>query len=150
MANTHFTNTFDAAQQPQDAGLVAASAAGTRIIDTGPGIGKRWFKAVIDTTALEIASTDEAYTIHMQGSPDAGFGTAGNIVELASLHLGAKATKLSDCDRDDTTGRREIGFVNTTEEGTPLRYIRAYITVAGNVATGINLSIRLVPLDIKA
>jgi hypothetical protein len=140
------SNTFDASRVLQTAGLVAASAAGTNIEDLGPGIGVRYGKVVIDVTALEIASNDEAYTIHVQGSPDAAFGTAGNIVELASLHLGAKETKLSDCDRDDSTGRRELLFVNKNEAGTALRYLRLYITVAGTIATGINFSARFVPL----
>lgn len=78
------TFTFDTSRQLQDAGLVASSAAGTRILDKGPGIGIRAGVVVIDVSAIEIASNDEAYTIHVQGSPDAAFGTAGNVVELAS------------------------------------------------------------------
>lgn len=140
------TFTFDATQALQDAGLVASSAAGTRILDLGPGIGVRAGCVVIDVSALEIASNDEAYTIHVQGSPDAAFGTAGNVVELASLHLGAKETKLSDSDRDDATGRRILCYCNTDEDGTPLRYLRLYITVAGSVATGINFTAFNVPI----
>lgn len=140
------THTFDATRVLQAAGLVALSAAGTNIEDLGPGIGVRYGKVIIDVTALEIASGDEAYTIHVQGSPDADFGTTGNIVELASLHLGAKGTKLSDSDRDDAVGRRELLFKNTNEDGTPLRYIRLYITVVGDIATGINFSAWYVPL----
>lgn len=131
---------FDAASQLQDAGLVASSAAGTRILDKGPGVGVRFGAVVIDVSAIEIASNDEAYTIHVQGSPDAAFGTAGNVVELASLHLGAKETKLSDSDRDDATGRRILPYCNTGEDGVPLRYLRLYITVAGDIATGINFT----------
>lgn len=147
---------FDATQKMQDAGLVAVSAAGTNIIDlekgaaSGAPVGLRRGKVVLDVTALEIASGDEAYTIHVQGSPDAAFGTTGNIVELASLHLGAKGTKLSDCDRDDATGRRTILFENTREDGTPLRYLRLYITVAGDIATGINFTAYHVPIDMAA
>lgn len=150
MANTHFTNTFDAAQQLQDAGLVAADAAGTRILDLGPGIGKRYGKVVLDITAIEIGSDDEIYDIFVQGSPDAAFGTVGNIVDLAQMSLSAKEVKRSDSDRDDTTGRRELLFVNTSEDGTPLRYLRLYILVTGSIATGINFTARYVPLDIKA
>jgi len=134
------TFTFDTSRQLQDAGLVAASAAGTRILDKGPGIGIRAGVVVIDVSAIEIASNDETYTIHVQGSPDAALGTAGNIVELASLTLSAKETKLSDSDRDDATGRRFLPYINTAEDGVPLRYLRLYITVAGTVATGINFT----------
>lgn len=134
------TFTFAADQQLQDAGLVASSAAGTRVLDLGPGIGIRAGVVVIDVSAIEIASNDEAYTIHVQGSPDAALGTAGNIVELASLTLSCKEAKLSDSDRDDATGRRFLPYINTAEDGVPLRYLRLYITVAGTIATGINFT----------
>lgn len=140
------TFTFDTSRQLQEAGLVASSAAGTNIEDLGPGTGLRFGAVVIDISAIEIASNDEAYTIHVQGSPDAAFGTAGNVVELASLHLGAKETKLSDSDRDDATGRRILCFCNTDEDGDALRYLRLYITVAGTVASGINFTAFYVPL----
>lgn len=140
----------DAALIMKAAGLIGTSAAVATIIDLGPGIGYRAGKVVVDITALEIASDNEAYTIVVQGSPDANFGTAGNIVELAHLHLGAKETKLTDADKDDATGRRSILFENLTEDGTPLRYIRLYTVVAGSVATGINYSAYLVPIPLAA
>lgn len=148
MATTGPTHVFDATRQLQTAGLVASSAAGTNIEDLGPGIGLRYGKVVIDISAIEIATGNEYYTIHAQGSPDAAFGTAGNIVELASLGLGAKGAKLSDSDRDDAVGRRELLFCNKDEAGTALRYLRLYITVAGTIATGINFTAFYVPLDV--
>lgn len=146
MANVP-THTFDATALLQAAGLVAASAAGTNIEDLGPGIGRRVFKVVYDITALEIASNDEIYDLIVQGSPDAAFGTAANIVELGALSVSAKEVKRSDSDRDDAIGRRVIYVENTDEDGTPLRYIRLYNVVAGTIATGINFSARLVPLE---
>lgn len=145
-ARPQTTHAFDAALQLQDAGLVAASAAGTRILDLGPGTGFRCGKIVIDVTAIEIASNDETYTIHVQGAASSTFATAGLIVEFASLQLSAKETKLSDSDRDDDVGQRTLYFDNTDEAGTTYRYLRLYITVAGTVATGINFSARLVPI----
>ena len=84
------------------AGLIAASAAATPKLSVGayPVRGD----LVIEVTALEIASNDEAYTLVLQGSPDSDFGTAGNIKELCALHLGAKETKLTDSDLDDAIG----------------------------------------------
>lgn len=133
------TFTFDTSAQLQDAGLVASSAAGTRVLDLGPGIGIRAGVVVIDVSAIEIASNDEAYTIHVQGGVDSAM-TAATSVELASLTLGAKEIKLSDSDRDDATGRRLLPYINTAEDGVALRYLRLYITVAGDIATGINFT----------
>lgn len=147
---TATTHTFDATRKMQDAGLVASSEAGTVIEDLGPGIGHRVGKIVCDITALEIASNDEVYDIIVQGSPDAAFGTAGNIVELATLNLSAKEVKRSDSDRDDATGRREIFFNNLKEDGVPLRYLRLYIAISGAISTGINFTARYVPLDIRS
>lgn len=144
------THLFDEALVMKSAGLIAASAAVATVIDAGPGVGKRYGKVVIDVTALEIASNDEIYDIVVQGSSDSGFGTAGNIVELAQLSLSAKEEKRTDCDRDDGTGRRFLMFSNEDEDGTPLRYIRLYTVVDGTIATGINYSARLHWIDIKA
>lgn len=133
------TFTFATDQQLQDAGAVASSAAGTRVLDLGPGIGFRAGVVVIDISAMDIASNDEAYTIIVQGSPDAAFGTAGNIVELSAVQLGAKEVKLSDSDRDDAVGRRLLPYVNTGEDGVPLRYLRLYI-VAVTTTPSINFT----------
>lgn len=150
MATKPPTFTFATDQQLQDAGLVSSSAAGTRILDLGPGAGIRFGAVVIDVSAIEIASNDEAYTIHVQASSDAAFGTAGNVVELASVLLGAKETKLSDSDRDDAVGRRILMYYNAAEDMTPLRYLRLYITVAGTIATGINFTAFNCPIPQRA
>lgn len=138
--STHYT--LDTLLEMYDDGLLAASAIWEvdgvdKIIDVGAA---EWVgEVLVDVSALEIASNDEAYTMVIQGSSDADFGTAGNIVELAHLHLGASETKLSDCDRDDTTGRYVIPVQNTYA-GTTYRYLRGYTAVAGTIATGINFS----------
>jgi len=144
------THTFDATAVMKAAGLIAASAAVATILDLGPGVGHRVFKVMAEVTAIEIASGDEIYDIVVQGSPDAAFGTAANIVELGAISLGDAATKRTDSDRDDVAGRRSVIVENLNEAGTPLRYVRLYTVVAGTIATGINYSARMVPLDIKA
>jgi hypothetical protein len=120
------------------AALVAASAASSDILDLGANSFTTG-DVLIDVTALEIASNDEAYTIVVQGSPDAAFGTAGNIHELCALHLGAKETKLTDCDKDDVVGRYVLPMRNKAYD-TIFRYVRLYTVVAGTIATGINYS----------
>lgn len=125
--------------------LVAASAAGSIIVDTGGAVFRG--ELVINVTACEIASGNEYYTIILQGSPDSGFGTAGNIVELCAVSFGAKAGRLSDADKDDAAAFIHNMPVSNVHAGTPYRYLRIYTVVAGTVATGINYSARLTQTD---
>lgn len=140
---------FDAAMRFKDAGLVGASAAAqvggsAKIVDLGTGLFKGCM--ILDVSAIEIASTDESYTIVVQLSNDADFGTAGNIVEACEIHLGAKATKKTDSDRDDTTGRYKLYFDNENDAAL-FRYARVYTVVAGAIATGINYTAHAVPMQ---
>lgn len=141
------THMFDKTLEMKAAGNIASSAAVATIIDLGPGVGHRIGKVVIDATVVDITDDDEIYDIVVQGSPDAAFGTAANIVELGAISLGAAPGKRTDSDRDDTAGRRSILFENLDENGTPLRYIRLYTVVAGASPAGINYSARLVPMQ---
>ena len=128
-------HTYDTETDLKAAGLVAASAAGSIIVDLGTGEARG--DLVLEVSALEIASNDESYTIVLQGSPDAAFGTAGNIQDLVSVNLAAKEVKATDSDKDDATGRVIVPFSNRFN-GTNYRYVRIYTVVAGTVATGIN------------
>lgn len=130
----------DSALALKAAGLVAASAAGSLILDVGDGYVKGVLMA--NVTALEIATGNEFYGLILQGSPDAAFGTAGNIVELAQISIGAKGARLSDADKDDTVGLYEM-LVHNRWNGTTFRYLRIYTVVAGTIATGINYDARL-------
>ena len=58
-------------------------------------------KMIVDVTAIEIASNDEAYKITLQGSSKVDF--ADTIVDLAELTLGA--AEIIGGDKDSTTGR---------------------------------------------
>ena len=129
--------TFDAALQLKDAGLVASSAAAqvsasNQILDVGanPFSGV----AVIDVSAIEIASDNEEYDILIQGSNSASF--ASGIENLAQLNLGATEVRQGGA-QDSVTGRYEVPFINVQAD-TVYRYIRAYTVVAGSIATGIN------------
>jgi len=128
----------------KDAGLVATSAAAqvdsaAKILDLG---GADIFCAgdiVLEVSAIEIASNTEIYDIIAQISPDATFGTAGNIIDRIALNLSAKEVKRSDCDRDDLVGRYVLPFDNEWD-GTCYRYLRLYTVVAGDIVTGINFT----------
>jgi len=133
--------TYDSSLVLKAAGLIAASAAVATIVDLGDCPCHA--DVVIDVTALEIASNDELYDIVIQGSPDSDFGTAGNIIDLASLTLGAKEVMRSSSDRDSVIGRYLLGLRNEADLAgvvTTFRYVRLYTVVAGTVATGINYS----------
>jgi len=139
--------TFDAGMEFKDAGLVAASAAAkvdgsARIVEVGTGHFKGCM--ILDVSALEIESNDEAYDIVVQGSLDAGFGTDTNICELAHLNLSAAEVKRTDCNKDDSAGRYTLYFDNENN-GAYYPYLRLYTVVGGTVATGINYSAYAVP-----
>lgn len=131
------------------ASAAVTSSAAASIIDTGPGIGHRVGRVDVNITAIDIASNDEIYQIVVQGSPDAAFGTAGNVVELATLSVGCKEAKITDSDRDDAVGNRTIYFDNLDETGTPLRYLRLW-TVAAIASSSITYSARLTWLPLPA
>jgi hypothetical protein len=124
--------TYDHATLLKAAGLVAASAAGSVILDLGDGLMTG--DLIIDVSALEVASTDEVYTIALEGSSVAAM-TSGSVV-LAEKQLGNVP---SPADADTGTGRHIVPFRNELN-GTLYRYVRIYTTVAGAIATGINYS----------
>lgn len=124
--------TYDAALSLKAAGLVAASAAESTILDLGSGLVDG--NLVIDVTAVEVASTDEIYTVCLEGSNVADM-TSGSVC-LARIELG-NAT--APADADTGTGRFVVPFRNEQND-TIYRYVRIYTAVAGLVATGINFS----------
>jgi hypothetical protein len=137
--------TYDSSQLLKDAGLVAADAAATvsssaKVLTVGEG----FFKGVlvIDVSAIEIASNDEAYRICVQGSTSATF--ASDVQNLAILQLGATEVNPGGA-IDSTTGRYELPFTNE-QNGVTYPYVRVYTDVAGAIATGINYT-ALVGLD---
>lgn len=140
MANTYSQRTFDAALLLKAAGLVAATGDGSLILDVGTGLLDA--DLIIDVTALEIDSNNESYEIILTGSPDATFGTAANIVPLASITIGDHAsTRLAvmELGADDTVGRYCVPIRNE-RNGTTYRYLRLTYVVVGTVVTGINFS----------
>lgn len=143
--------TLDGSTQLKDAGLVAATAV-TQVggADVTIDLGAAKFckgKILVDVTACEVASTDEAYKIQLQGSTTSNFSTA---YQLAVTLLGDSSTTGNAVDTAPV-GRHVIYFDNiahtsaTTDEPIPVRYLRLRTVVAGTVATGINYVAWMVP-----
>jgi hypothetical protein len=124
--------TYDHATLLKAAGLVAASAAGSVILDLGDGLMEG--DLIIDISALEVATGDEIYTISLEGSAVAAM-TSGS-VELARAVFGNNP---APADADTAVGRHLVPVRNELN-GTLYRYVRLHTTVAGDVATGINYS----------
>jgi hypothetical protein len=132
---------FDSLLQLKDAGAITSSAAAqvdgsAKVLDTGDD--KRYTgQVIIDVSAVKITANDEIYTIVLQGSPDSAF-TAATSVELCQINLSAAEEKLTDTNRDDTTGRYLLPFTNEFA-GTFYRYLRLYTVIAGT-SPSINYS----------
>jgi len=124
--------TYDHATLLKAAGLVAASAAGSVILDLGDGLMEA--DLIIDISALEVATGDEIYTVSLEGSAVAAM-TSGSVT-LAEKQFGNVP---APADADTATGRHVIPIRNELN-GTLYRYVRIYTLVAGDVATGINYS----------
>ncbi len=140
MANIYTQRTYDNDLLLKAAGLVAASADGSLILDVGTGLVDA--DLILDVTAMEVASNDESYTVVLEGSPDAAFGTATNITPLALIVMGDRlstAGALQAQGADDTVGRYCVPCRNE-RNGTTYRYLRIRTVVAGTVATGINFT----------
>lgn len=130
MANLYSQFTYDNALLLKSAGLVATTTTEATILDLGSGLVDGYL--VLDVSAVEVASTDEIYTIVLEGSNVAAM-TSGS-VSLARIEMGNAA---APADADTGTGRFVVPFRNE-QNGTTYRYVRIYTGVAGTVATGIN------------
>lgn len=129
--------TYDVAQLMKDAGAITASAAAqvsaaAKVLDTQAGAASTVAALyegilVIDVSAIDISSTDEAYDIIVQGSDSSSF--ASGIENLAQLNLGATAARDGGA-ANSTIGRYELKFLNE-QNGVAYRYLRVYTKVAG-------------------
>lgn len=122
--------TYDQSLLLKAAGLIAASAAGSTILDLGDGLTDA--ELVLDVSAVEVATGDEIYTIYVEGSNVAAM-TSGSVA-LAQIEMGNAS---APADADTGTGRFIVPFRNE-QNGTLYRYIRVYTKVDGTIATGIN------------
>lgn len=135
---------FDSLLQLKDAGAITASAAAqvggsNKILDLGATlptsnqpVAEVNADVVIDVSAVDVSSTNETYTIHVQGSNSSSF--ASGIANLASLEL--NYTPTGGADVVAAVGRHLMRFTNW-KNGTLYRYIRLY-TVCGGTTPSIN------------
>ena len=138
MARQQMDRTFDYALRLKDAGLVQADAAAQvggadKILTLGDSRADG--TVVVDITAIEVASNDEAYAIICQFSDSATF--ASGIVNGTCLFVGTLEVVKSSA--DTAVGRYELPFTNELN-GTVYTYMRLYTECQGQVATGINYS----------
>lgn len=137
MANQYSMFQYDDALSLKDAGLVASTTTESTIVDLGAGLVDGFL--VLDVSAIEVASTNEKYTIHLEGSNVAAMSSGS--VTLANIPLG---NETDPADADTATGRFAVPFRNE-QNGTLYRYVRIYTLVAGTIATGINFSAFIAP-----
>ena len=130
MANLYSQRTYDNALLLKAAGLVASTTTESVILDIGAGLVDA--DLVLDVSAIETATGDEKYTIHLEGSNVAAM-TSGSVT-LANIPMGIKT---DPADATTAVGRFVVPFRNE-QNGTTYRYVRIYTLVAGTIATGIN------------
>jgi len=128
MSNLYSQRTYDNALLIRAAGAaITATETGSVILDLGAGMMDA--DLVVDVTAIDVTTGDEAYSLMLEVSPDATFGTAGNIRVAAELRIGG-ATFTAPNGAADTVGRFIIPFRNE-RNGTIYRYARLYTLIAG-------------------
>lgn len=128
MANLYSKKTYDNALLVRPTGAaITATETNATILDIGAGMFMG--DMVVEVTAMDTTTGDEAYTFMLEGSPDAAFGTAANITVLAMQRIGG-ATGATPVGTADTVGRFTVPFRNE-RNGTTFRYVRLYTLVAG-------------------
>ncbi len=124
---------YDDALSLRDAGNLTSTTTETTILDLGAGFVEG--DLVIDVSAIEVATGNEKYTIHLEGSNVAAM-TSGSVT-LANIPMGIKT---DPADATTATGRFVVPFRNE-QNGTNYRYVRIYTLVAGTIdTTGINFA----------
>jgi len=128
MANVYSQFTYDNALLVRAAAAnITSTETGSLIVDLGAGLVEGHL--ILDVTTQDATTGDEAYTFMLEGSPDAGFGTASNITVLAMQRTGG-ATGATPLGTADTTGRYTVPFRNE-RNGVTFRYVRLYTLLAG-------------------
>jgi hypothetical protein len=135
------TKIFDSLLVLKNAGLVASSAAAPLIVELGQG--RYPAELVIDVTALEIASNDEAYTIIAQFSDSPTF--ASGIVNGVSLRLAAAGVANGGAGAS-SVGRYVVPISNIVN-GVQYGFMRLFTLVSGTIATGIDYTAYLSKQD---
>jgi hypothetical protein len=145
MAATTFL--YDKTFELKDAGAVTSSgaaqvASAARILDLGPGVGRRALAVVVDVSAIVTAETNQKYEVEVQFSSSATF--ASDIVVANVLKLGHQTATGSSA---ATTAGRQVALGFPNQAGTQRRYMRLFTRVAGSGSPSINYTAFAVPLD---
>jgi len=119
------TRLTDSALTLKSAGLVAASAAGSTILDLGAAEVRG--DLVVEVSAVETDTGDELYGVVIQASNVAAM-SSGTAFLMGVFPL--------------ATGRFIQPFSNLLND-TVYRYVRIFTIVLGTVVTGINYTARL-------
>lgn len=113
-----------------DALATVGGSAAAGIVDLGNGV-HGMYEAVMEFSAVDVASADEDYRIQILGSNSATF--ASGIVLLTELHLG-DSSKLAGgtggVDTDKGAGQYNVPFRNRIG-ATNYRYVRLNFEVGG-------------------
>lgn len=136
MASNSKAFTYDHSLLLKAAGAVTATAASS-ILDLGAG---RWDgRVIVDISALDITTGDEAYELRVQVSSSSTF--ASGIQTVAAFKFGDSS--VTGGSADTVAGRYELGFSNEFN-GTKYQHARINAVVAGTTPS-INYSAYLVP-----
>lgn len=119
-----------AAKTATFAGEVSGAA---KIIDLG--VNKKFLQArlVLDLTALDLTTGDEAYTVQLQYSDNTSFNDAGLVQSRVLFRFGA-ATASTSAGFDqffNTVAGRYDAIVESTYAGLQYRYLRLKTVLAG-------------------
>jgi hypothetical protein len=129
MSNLYSQHTYDNALLIRAlASAITSTETGSVILDVGAGLFVG--DLVIDYSGLDVATGDEAYTFMLEGSPDAAFGTAGNIPVVAMQRIGGATGAAPGGTADAAAGTITVPFRNE-RNGTTFRYLRLYTLLAG-------------------
>ncbi len=130
--------TLDGALLLKDAGLIAADTTHLEL-DLGVADFVKG-RIIIDITACEVATGDEAYKIRFLGGETAAFSTAYELAARTFGHSSVNGNAVSTA----PVGRHVIYVDNightsaTLDNPKPMRYVRLATDVSGDIATGIN------------
>lgn len=132
MANLYSQATYDNAlllRAPVAA--IIGTETGSLILDIGTGLVDA--DLILDIVTAKVSANDESYTFVLEGSPDATFGTAANIMPMsvtAVCAAGSTIGVLNAQGTSDTVGRFLVP-VRNERNGTTYRYLRLKTVITG-------------------
>ena len=147
MVQQSFDRTQDANLIFTAGATVTASGAIGSVVDLGGAGGHSQFDIVFDVTAVDVASTDEVYTVLVQVGDGADFTTATNVIPVAAIRFGVAAKLGANATDNVTTGRYLLAAHNFAYStagdagtGTYFRYVRLVLDATGSTTPSITLS----------